>query len=284
MGIGADLQRAFDGGTMCVMNDRYELLEKIAEGGRAVVWRAQDRSSGRVVALKRLSADVSTVEMQREIEALKAVQHPNIVAMLDAGTDEQGGFLVMEFLEGATLESRAPITLPEFETLAGQSLAALGAMHRAGWLHRDVKPENLMQAGNGDWKLIDFGLACRSDEKIDNAMTGSVHFMAPEQFENAALDARTDVYALGGTYYFVLTGRLPFVGETTPQVITAHLYQKPQPLGELRPDVPLEVTEVVHQMLARRPDTRPATMAEIQARLGFASCGSLLVDTLDAST
>ena len=266
------------------MNPRYELLEKIAEGGRAVVWRAQDRSNGRVVALKRLSVAVSVVEMQREIEALKAVQHPNIVSLLDAGTDEQGGFLVMEFLEGATLESRAPLTLPEVETLARQSLAALEAVHRAGWLHRDVKPENLMQTESGDWKLIDFGLACRRDEKIDNAMTGSVHFMAPEQFENAALDARADVYALGGTFYFALTGRVPFEGETTPQVITAHLYQRPQSLAELRPDVSVAVAEVIHQMLARRPDARPSTMAEIQARLGFASCGSLLVDTLDAST
>ncbi|MEQ1750143.1 MAG: serine/threonine-protein kinase, partial [Prosthecobacter sp.] len=139
------------------MTDRYELLEKIAKGGRAVVWRAMDRNCGQVVALKRLSADVPIVEMQREVEALKAMQHPNIVALLDAATDEQGGFFVMEFLEGATLESRAPLTLPEFETLARQSLAALDAVHRAGWLHRDVKPENLMQTGRGDWKLIDFG-------------------------------------------------------------------------------------------------------------------------------
>ena len=269
---------------MAVMEDRYELLEKIAEGGRAVVWRARDRSSGQVVALKRLSAAVSVVEMQCEIEALNAVQHSNIVALHDAGTDEQGGFLAMEFLEGKTLESRAPISLPEFETLARQSLAALEAVHDAGWLHRDVKPENLMQTGSGDWKLIDFGLACRRDEKIENAMTGSVHFMAPEQFESTVLDVRTDVYALGGTFYFALTGRVPFEGETTPQVITAHLYQKPQPLGELRPDVPGTVTEVIHQMLAREPAARPATMAEIQARPGIASCGSLLVDTLDAST
>ncbi len=265
------------------MNDRYELLEKIAEGDLAVVWRARDWSSGQGVALKRLPAAVTPAELQREAEALRAAQHPSIVALHDAGTDEQGGFLVMEFLEGKTLESRAPITLPEFETLARQTLAALEAVHRAGWLHRDVKPENLMQAKNDDWRLIDFGLACRADEKIENALTGSVYFMAPEQFENAALDVRTDVYALGCTFYFALTGRLPFEGETTPQVITAHLYQRPQPLGELRPDVPIKLAEVIHQMLARHPEARPATVAEIQARLGFDRGGSLLVDTLGAT-
>ncbi len=265
------------------MNDRYKLLEKIAEGGRAVVWRVKDQSSGHGVALKRLSAAVTSVEIQREIEALKAVQNPNIVALLDAATDEQGGFLVMELLDGATLESCAPLTLPEFETLARQLLSALEKVHRAGWLHRDVKPENLMQTGNGDWKLIDFGLACRADEKIDNALTGSVHFMAPEQYEKATMDVRADVYALGCVFYFALTGRAPFEGETTPQVITAHLYQRPQPLGELRPDVPVKLAKVIEQMMARHPDERPAIVADIQARFGFDRGDSLLVDTLRAT-
>jgi serine/threonine-protein kinase len=283
MKIAEDLQRAFDGGTMPVMSDRYELQEKIAEGGRAVIWSAHDRETGRQVAFKRLSSSIPPAEGQREVEILRAVRHPNIVSLLDAGTDGQGDFWVMELLQGGTLESMAPLALEGFESLARQSLAALAAVHRAGWLHRDVKPGNLMQTGTGDWKLIDFGLACRRDAEIENQMTGSVHYMAPEQFQNAVLDERADVYALGGTFYYALTGRPPFEGETTPQVITAHLYQRPQPLGELRPDVPVKLAKVIEQMMARHPDERPAIVADIQARFGFDRGDSLPVDTLRAT-
>jgi serine/threonine-protein kinase len=279
MKIAEDLQRAFDGGTMPVMSDRYELQEKIAEGGRAVIWSAHDRETGRQVAFKRLSSSIPPAEGQREVEILRAVRHPNIVSLLDAGTDGQGDFWVMELLQGGTLESMAPLALEGFESLARQSLAALAAVHRAGWLHRDVKPGNLMQTGTGDWKLIDFGLACRRDAEIENQMTGSVHYMAPEQFQNAVLDERADVYALGGTFYHALTGRPPFEGETTPQVITAHLYQRPKPLCELRPDVPARTAGLIHRMLARLPEERPATVAEIQACPGFEPHQGLPVDT-----
>ena len=279
MKIAEDLQRAFDGGTMPVMSDRYELLEKIAEGGRAVIWSAFDRETGRQVAFKRLSSTIPPAEGQREIEILRAVRHPNIVTLLNAGTDGQGGFWVMELLQCGTLESKAPLALAEFARLARQSLAALAAVHQAGWLHRDVKPENLMQTETGDWKLIDFGLACRRDADIENQMTGSVHYMAPEQFKNAILDERADVYALGGTFYYALTGRPPFEGETTPQVITAHLYQRPMPLCDLRPDVPVQTAEIIHRMLARLPEERPATVGEIQACPGFEPHQGLPVDT-----
>lgn len=243
------------------MNERYELLEKIAQGGRSTVWRALDQNTGRMVALKQFIPQVSVVEIQREAFALKATQHPNIVTLLES--NEHSGFLVLEHLEGPTLEAIAPLSLTDFQSLARQTLAALQAVHHAGWLHRDVKPENLMLSADGDCKLIDFGLACRIGERIENAMTGSVFFMAPEQFGNGQLDVRADVYALGCTFYFALTGQLPFQGETTPQVISSHLYEKPRPLREQRTDIPERVIQIIKQMMARHPNARPAGTSDI---------------------
>jgi len=260
------------------MNERYELLEKIAEGGRGVVHRARDRDTGREVAFKRLNAHIAATELQREVRALTAIRHPGVVELLDSGMDETSGFLVLELLTGETLDaraSRAALTLAEFHALAEQSLAALNAVHSAGFIHRDVKPENLVSAEFGvstaEWRLLDFGLAVPLGEAAVGAAVGSVHFMAPEQFAGGPVDERTDMYALGCTLYFALSGRFPFDGETSAQVITAHLYLDPAALEA----VPPAIAGWVGRLMRRRREERPADARECARLLGEAMLASL---------
>lgn len=263
------------------MNDRYELLAPIAEGGLGTVFRARDRQLGREVAVKRIRADKaqdvgSAVDaLIREARQQSAIQHPNIVAVLEAGVDEEGGYLVMELVQGETLEDRlgrAPLSGDEFDQLVRQVLAGMSAAHAAGIIHLDLKPENIMltpRLGGGiEVKILDFGLArplAPPDGEADikrNSLHGSIHFMAPEQFERADVDERTDIYALGCLFYYALTHRHPFDGDTKPQVIVAHLYHRALPLGKLRPDLPAPTVRWIEWLTSRHPAERPSSVAE----------------------
>jgi serine/threonine protein kinase len=261
------------------MNKRYELLSPIAKGGLGFVFRARDTQLGREVAIKRILADklggcgTAVDDLIREARKQLVLQHPNIVAVYDYGVDAEGGFIVMELARGETLEDvimRGALTVDDFDDLVRQTLAGMSAVHAKGLLHLDLKPGNLMihrlPDGHLEVKILDFGLAKSTPQESGqdpppcNGLLGSVHFMAPEQFERAALDARTDIYALGCLFYYALTQKYPFDGETKPQVMVAHLHPRTQPLGKLRPDLPARTVKWVEWLINRIPTHRPASV------------------------
>lgn len=259
------------------MSERYQIHGELGRGGLGVVHRAIDTQLGREVAIKRVRVDSNepidelTENLIREARTLSTLKHPNIVTIHDVGRDEQGPFVVMELLEGETLDviiERAALPLGNFKEFAVQSLEGMIAAHSAGLIHRDLKPTNLMlvwlPSGKFQVKILDFGLAQffltpagRTADQEDSIL-GSIHFMTPEQFERAPLDARSDLYSLGCIFYFTLAGQYPFQGKSPMDVMTAHLYHQLTPLHDLRPDVPESICTWIDSLMARQMDDRPA--------------------------
>ena len=266
--------------------DRYTIQEKIGQGGVGAVYKAYDKNLNREVAIKRVlteegfdandSEDGATKSLLKEAIALCSVQHPHIVTVYDAGIDEDGPYVVMELLSGKTMDEIDPLQWNDFRETVNQTLEALIAAQTLDLVHRDIKPSNVMvstlPSGRFQVKLVDFGLAKFSAkpslQTIDHgdAVFGSIHFMAPEQFERIPLDKRTDMYSLGCVYYFSLTGEYPFDGETAPQVMASHLENRYTPLKERRPDIPDWACQWVEWHLNRNMDDRPATALEALAK------------------
>jgi len=271
------------------MNSRYEILGKIGQGGAGMVYKARDTYLERLVAIKRLTApaakrtsgpQATTESLLREARTLCAIQHPNIITLFDMGVDEEGPFVVMEYLEGRSLEEvigEAPLPMGEFTLLARDVLNGLGAAHSCNIIHRDIKPSNIMlvwlPTGELRFKILDFGLAKLSVKPmvqtmdVSGGVLGSIHFMSPEQFERAPLDARTDMYSTGCVFFHALTSRYPFSGKTEPQVMMSHMYHKVGPLAEVRPDVPTPVVDWVMKFIERAPDDRHQSAHEALAAL-----------------
>ncbi len=265
------------------MEERYEFIEKIGQGGIGSVHRVYDRKMGRHVAIKRIltSGEDPTLEaeatkqMMAEVGALSALQHPHIVTVFDVGEDEEGPFVVMELLKGKTLDEiieNAPLTWEDFRLVVMQSLEALIAAHDLEMIHSDLKPPNIMltwmPSGAFQVKIVDFGLATlihkQSKEELEkmDSVYGSVFFMPPEQFERKTLDARSDLYSLGCCFYQSLAGDYPFNGETGAKVMHAHLDHTVTPIGEIREDIPAWVCDWVMWMINRFPDDRPPSARE----------------------
>ena len=262
------------------MNSRYQIIGPIAEGGRGEVLRGWDSHLGREVAIKKVrktreggSSDALN-ELVKEARTLSTLQHPNVVTVYDVGVDEEGAFIVMELVKGETLEAiaeRGAMTQQDFDTLVAQSLEGMIAAHAAGLIHLDLKPQNLMitwlPSGSFQVKILDFGLAMAAVQPVqqetdsEGGILGSVYFMAPEQFERGAVDARTDLYSLGCIFYYALTGQYPFQGEMAAQVMTAHLYHRLVPLEQLRPDLPAFIPAWVDWLQSRLAEDRPASTA-----------------------
>ena len=199
------------------MEDRYEIRGKIGQGGIGSVYRAFDTKMNREVALKRMAVnddpklqEQATQQLSKEAGALASLQHPHIVTVYDVGSDDEGPYVVMELISGKTLDELveiAPLTWPDFRELAMQSQEALIAAQELDLVHRDIKPGNLMlkwlPSGKFQIKIVDFGLAqlmpepTLQDVDENDAVLGSIFFMAPEQFERGFIDARTDLYAMG---------------------------------------------------------------------------------------
>lgn len=264
------------------MEERYEIRGKLGQGGLGAVYRAWDHALKREVAVKRILAgddetqrEEATRQMEKETGALAALQHPNIVTIFDVGSDEDGPFVVMELLSGQTLDEiveKAPLTWPDFRELVLQIQEALIAAQDLGLIHRDLKPSNVMlnwlPSGRFQAKVVDFGLAnfgttpSPGNLEQDDSIFGSIFYMAPELFERGPIDTRLDMYAIGCVYYFTLTGRNPFEGETGPQVMAAHLDHRVLPLSQLRPDIPQWASDWVMWHINRHPDERPTNARE----------------------
>jgi serine/threonine protein kinase len=267
------------------MDDRYEIRGKIGQGGIGAVYAAFDKNLNRDVAIKRIvperTADLeieASRQMAKEAAALCKLQHPNIVTVYDVGVDKDGPFVVMELLQGKTIDevvAKATFTWADFREFALQTHEALIAAQELDMVHRDLKPTNVMlnwlPSGKFQVKIVDFGLAKFSPkpslQTIDqkDSIFGSIFFMAPEQFERTELDARTDMYSIGCVFYYALTGTHPFNGDTGPQVMLAHLDHRIFPLHEVRPDLPRWVADWVMWHVNRLPEHRPNSAREALA-------------------
>ena len=262
--------------------ERYEIRTKIGEGGVGSVYSAFDKHLNRDVAIKRVlpeggydNEDEATQAMLNEANALSSIQHPNIVTVYDSGVDKDGPYVVMELISGRNIDEmieRSTLTEKDFREVAQQTQEALIAAQDLNLLHRDIKPTNIMvswlPSGRFQIKIVDFGLAkfsaTPSLQTIDHgdAVLGSIHFMAPEQFERAKLDQRTDMYSIGCVYYFCLTGKYPFQGSSPAEVMISHLNGDVVPLNELRPDLPPSLCQWVMWHINRQMDDRPNNARE----------------------
>jgi serine/threonine protein kinase len=254
---------------------RYDLLEVLGRGGMSVVYRALDRVLDRTVAVKILPAayaeNPTLVErFVREARAAAGLNHPNIVAVYDSGTDRTVHYIVMECVAGTDLahvmRERGALPIGDAAEIAAQIASALSAAHAAGIIHRDIKPANVMIQPSGSIKVLDFGIArARDDADLTRATTvlGSAPYMAPEVAMGGSADERSDIYSLGCVLYEMVTGSPPFMAELPLAVMHLHANVEPQPVRKLRPDVPAGFETVILGMLAKRPEERPQHAAEL---------------------
>ncbi|MFJ9124950.1 Stk1 family PASTA domain-containing Ser/Thr kinase [Streptomyces sp. NPDC102340] len=251
-----------------VLDGRYRVDARIAVGGMATVYRAVDTRLDRVLALKvmhpSLAADASFVDrFIREAKSVARLSHPNVVGVFDQGTDGPYVYLAMEYVAGCTLRDvlrdRGALRPRAALDILEPVLAALGAAHRAGFVHRDMKPENVLIGDDGRVKVADFGLV-RAVDTVTNttgAVLGTVSYLAPEQIENGTATPSVDVYACGVVLYEMLTGSKPHAGESPAQILYKHLHEDVPPPSAAVPGLPFELDELVASATARTPEVRP---------------------------
>src|SRR5262245_60029063 len=276
----------------------YRIVEKIGEGGMGVVYRAVDSHLDRTVAIKVLRPEaVGDAERKwrfvREAKAASALNHPHIVMIHDIDSDQGVDFMVMEYVEGMSLDRLIPkdgLPLAQALDYAELVAAALGAAHTAGIVHRDVKPANVVVGRDGRLKVLDFGLAklvepgSVSAETTDSTATaqtalprtrdgvilGTVAYMSPEQAQGCPVDARSDVFSFGSVLYEMLAGRRPFQGDSQLLTLASILRDPPAPLASVRHDVPPAIENILRRSLEKRPENRYPTAQEMAAELSAA--------------
>jgi non-specific serine/threonine protein kinase len=256
----------------------FEILEPLGSGGMGVVYKARDLRLGRAVALKFLPSlsndEQARQRFFREARAASCLNHPNICTIHEIGEDVDGQlFLCMELCEGETLKARlqcGPLPLADALHIAIQIAGALAVAHRAGIVHRDVKPGNIMVSDRNTAKILDFGLALTAGEtrltRVGSAM-GTVAYMSPEQARGAEIDHRSDLWSLGVVLFEMLTGRLPFEGSSEPAILNAVINQEPQPLAEVKPDLPRDLGGVLTRLLAKDPRARIGSAPALEQEL-----------------
>jgi len=263
-----------------LIDGRYEVRERIAAGGMATVYLAFDKRLERLVAVKVMHASFGNDDdkgefasrFRREAKASARLTHPGMVRVYDQGTDGDLSYLTMEYVEGENLRARllqeSTLTVGESLGIIEAVLDALGAAHRLGLVHRDVKPENILIDSEGRPKLADFGLA-RAVTEVTSTSTGTVMgtvaYLAPELVQRGQTDARTDVYATGIMLFEALTGRQPFTAPSAIEVATRHVHEDVPPPSTYVPWLPAELDQLVLTLAAREPASRPANATEALA-------------------
>src|ERR1700728_2721658 len=263
-----------------IYSGRYELTHLIARGGMAQVYRAMDRQLERPVALKvlfpELSIDRTFVErFRREAQAAANLSHPNIVPVFDWGEDDGSYFIVMEYVEGRPLSAvlRDPQRMPprQIATIGAGVAAALAFAHRHGVVHRDVKRGNVLITPDGDVKVTDFGIAraMNTEESLTQtgAVMGTAAYFSPEQAEGKGVDSRSDIYSLGVVLYEMAVGRPPFTGDSPVAVASKHVRDQPVLPRQANPSVPPALEAVIMKAMAKNPDDRYGSAAELRADL-----------------
>ena len=275
-----------------ILPERYRLIEMIGRGGMAEVFLAEDTRLHRRVAIKFLSGEFRkdsdrTRRFTREARAASALNHPNILIIHDISESEVAQFIVSEFVEGETLGTRirrGKVPIVEAVDIAIQVASALSASHKAGIVHRDVKPDNIMLRPDGSVKVLDFGLAKETEEifsvpSTDDAKTldlvstspglilGTPQYMSPEQTRGIELDQRTDVFSLGNIIFEMVTGHVPFPGKTMADILAAIISKEPRRIEKYVIDPPLKLIEIVDKALRKEREERYAKMEDLLADL-----------------
>ncbi len=274
---------------------RYRLGDQLAGGGMAVVWQATDEVLARPVAVKvlhpHLAADDTFVgRFRREAVAAARLAHPAIVSIYDTCSDEGAEAIVMELVRGRTLrdelDQRAPLELDVAVAIAATVADALGVAHAAGVVHRDVKPGNILLSDDGRVMVADFGIAKAADTgdlTQEGTLLGTAKYLAPEQVEGGPVVGRTDVYSLGAVLYEMVCGRPPFVADGDAATALARLHDNPLRPRQVRAGIPRTVEDVVQRAMARRPDDRYRSAAELRSALLAAPTLPASDDALDAT-
>src|ERR671918_1622258 len=250
-----------------LFDGRYRILRKLGSGGMANVYLAEDEDLGRRVAIKilneRYANDESFIErFRREAKSAAGLSHPNIVSIYDRGEAEGTYYIAMEVIEGRSLKelilTRGPLAIGLAIAYARQILDALRFAHRHGIIHRDIKPHNILIGPENRLKVTDFGIARYGPSQMTEAgsIMGTAQYLSPEQARGAPVTASSDLYSVGIVLYEMLTGRVPFTGDSAIEIAMKHLNDWPKPPSKLRPEIPEEIDHIVLRALAKAPEDR----------------------------
>lgn len=256
-----------------IIGERYEVVGPIGSGGMADVYKAMDHKLNRFVAMKVLKAEFSADtnfirKFQREAQAAAGLAHPNVVNVFDVGEDRGVNYIVMELVEGITLKDyiskKGRLTVKEATSIAIQVSMGLEAAHNRNIVHRDIKPQNIIISTDGKVKVTDFGIArVASSNTISTNAMGSVHYSSPEQVRGGYSDYKSDIYSLGITMYEMVTGRVPFDGDTTVAIAIKHLQDEMIPPSQYVGNLPHSLEEIILKCTQKSPDRRYSTLAEL---------------------
>ena len=261
------------------IDDRYHITSRIGHGGMSEVYEATDVFTHRICALKFIREDVmnNPTNLQRfnnEVRIASALDNPYIVKVYNSGTFENRPYIVNEYVKGQTLKEvldfRGSLGVKECVSVMLQLSSALDYAHRHNVIHRDIKPDNIFYLPDGSVKLGDFGIAEVSDDRIvknKNEIVGSVHYLAPELARGEMATARSDIYALGVTFFEILTGKLPFQKKEAVDVAVAHIKEKFPSVKKYLPDCPPAIEKVIMKCVAKKPQERYRNMLELHQEL-----------------
>ena len=255
------------------LSDRYEILSKVGAGGMSDVYKAKDHILSRFVAIKVLKQEFSedssfVTKFRAEAQSAAGLEHPNIVNIYDVGSENGLYYIVMEYVEGITLktyiEKKGQLSFKESASIAIHVARGIEAAHNKNIIHRDIKPQNIIISTDGKVKVTDFGIAkATSSNTISSDVMGSVHYASPEQARNGFVDGRSDIYSLGIVMFEMVTGRVPFDGDTTVAVALQHLQEEIARPSIYAPDLPISFEKIILKCTQKTPDRRYQTIEEL---------------------